>query len=308
VNESLIILIIATTVSTAIPLLLAATGETVIELSGVVNLSVEGMMLVAALTSFWCSTSFDNAWYGVFAAAMVTAGIGLVFAGLTVSLGCDQIVAGLALNIVAAGLTSYLGRTLIGVPPLAILQPVPIPVLAELPVLGPILFRQAILAYATLLFIPLVTFLLFRTNWGLNLRAVGESPDTADAAGISVLRYRYAATIVGAAIIGLAGAYLSTSIAPAWTDNLTGGRGWIAIALVIFGGWRPLTVLVGSLLFGLIEALAYHSQALNLPISTYFLQATPYLFTMVALALGAHYATRRRLGAPAALGVYWHRT
>src|SRR5581483_3822784 len=171
-----------------------------------------------------------------------------------------------------------------------------------------ILFRQPLLAYATLLCVPLVTLLLFRSAWGLNLRAVGESPDTADAAGISVPAYRYAAIMLGAAIIGLAGAYLSTSIAPAWTDNLTGGRGWIAIALVIFGGWRPATILVGSLLFGFVETLAYHSQALNLPISTYFLQATPYLFTMAALALGAHYATRRRRGAPAALGIHWHRS
>jgi simple sugar transport system permease protein len=308
VQDPLIVLIIATAVSTAIPLLLAATGQTVIELSGVVNLSVEGLMLVAALTSFWCITSVDNPWYGVFAAAIVTAGVGVIFAGLTVSLRCDQIVAGLALNIVAAGLTSYLGRNLVGVPPVGILQPVSIPVLADLPVLGPILFRLPILAYATLLFVPFMTFLLFRTNWGLNLRAVGESPDTADAAGISVQLYRYAAIVLGAAIIGLAGAYLSTSIAPAWTDNLTGGRGWIAIALVIFGRWNPLIILVGALLFGLVEALAFYSQALNLPISTYFLQATPYLFTMIVLALGAHYAMRRRLGAPAALGVHWHRS
>jgi simple sugar transport system permease protein len=308
VHDPLIVLIIATAVSTAIPLLLAATGQTVIELSGVVNLSVEGLMLIAALTSFWCITSFDNPWYGVFAAAIVTAAVGVVFAGLTVSLRCDQIVAGLALNIIAAGLTSYLGRNLVGVPPVGILQPVSIPVLADLPVLGPILFRLPILAYATLLFVPFMTFLLFRTNWGLNLRAVGESPDTADAAGISVQLYRYAAIILGAAIIGLAGAYLSTSIAPAWTDNLTGGRGWIAIALVIFGRWNPLTILVGALLFGLVEALGYYSQALNLPISTYFLQATPYLFTIIALAFGAHYATRRHLGAPAALGVHWYRS
>jgi general nucleoside transport system permease protein len=306
VHEPLIVLIIATAVSTAIPLLLAATGQTVIELSGVVHLSVEGLMLVAALTSFWFTTSFDNGWYGVFAAVLIGAGVGVIFAALTVSLRCDQIVAGLALNIVAAGLTSYLGRNLLGVPPVGILQPVSIPVLADLPVLGPILFRLPILAYATLLFVPLMTFLLFRTNWGLNLRAVGESPDTADAAGLSVQCYRYAAITLGAAIIGLAGAYLATSIAPAWTDNLTGGRGWIAIALVIFGRWNPLTILIGASLFGLIEAVAYYAQALNLPISTYFLQAAPYLFTILGLVAGAYHGARR-LGAPAALGSHWRR-
>jgi ABC-type uncharacterized transport system permease subunit len=307
VHDTLLVLILATAVGTAMPLLLAALGETVIERSGVLNLGVEGMMLIAALTAFWGSTSLGNPWYGITAAMLVIAIVGGLYAIVTVSLGCDQVVAGLALNVLAFGLTSYLGRKLVGVAPTEILEPVALPVLGDLPVLGTILFRQPIMAYVTFLLVPLLAFFLFGTRWGLNLRAVGESPNTADAAGISVTKYRYFATIAGAAIIGLAGAHLSTSIAPAWTDNLTAGRGWIALALVIFGGWSPFRVLFGALLFGIVEALAYHAQALNLPVSSYLLQALPYVFTVIALGLGAHYSRRRRLGAPAALGLFWQR-
>jgi general nucleoside transport system permease protein len=306
-HDSLLILVMATAVGTATPLLLAALGETVIERSGVLNLGVEGMMLIAALTAFWGSTSLGNPWYGILAAALVTAVVGALYAGVTVSLGCDQVVAGLALNVLAFGLTSYLGRKLVGVPPSEVLAPVTLPVLGDLPILGPIFFRQPIMAYATFLCVPLLTFFLFSTHLGLNLRAVGESPNTADAAGISVVMYRYFATVVGAGIIGLAGAHLSTSIAPAWTDNLTAGRGWIALALVIFGAWNPVGVLIGAFLFGIVEALSYHAQALNLPISSYFLQAMPYVFTVIVLGLSAHYSRRRRLGAPAALGLFWQR-
>lgn len=307
-HNSLPILIAATAVGTATPLLLAALGETVIERSGVINLGVEGMMLIAAMTAFWGSTGFGNPWYGIVIAALVTAAVGGIYALLTVGFGCDQVVAGLALNILAFGLTSYLGRKLVGVPPAEVLGSVPLPFLADLPVVGPIFFRQPIMAYVSFLFVPALTFFLYATRWGLNLRAVGESPDTADAAGISVVAYRCFAVIAGAGIIGLAGAHLSTSIAPAWTDNLTAGRGWIALALVIFGGWNPLGVLLGALLFGLVEALSFHAQALNLPISTYALQAMPYVFTVVVLALGAHYRRRRRLGAPSALGLSWQRS
>ncbi len=305
--DSLFILVLATAVGTATPLLLASLGETVIERAGVLNLGVEGMMLIAALTAFWGSTGSGNPWYGILAAAAVTAAVGAVYASVTVSLGCDQVVTGLALNVLAFGLTSYLGRKLVGVPPSEVLKSIALPLLGDLPVLGPIFFRQPIMAYAAFLFVPALSLFLFGTRWGLNLRAVGESPETADAAGVSVVGYRYIATIAGAAIIGLAGAHLSTSIAPAWTDNLTAGRGWIALALVIFGGWNPVRVLCGALLFGLVEALSYHAQALNLPISSYFLQAMPYVFTIIVLGLGAHYSRRRRLGAPAALGLFWQR-
>jgi general nucleoside transport system permease protein len=308
VHDSLFVLVLATAVGTATPLLLAALGETVIERAGVLNLGVEGMMLIAALTAFWASTNSGNPWYGIMAATLVIAIVGALYAVVTVSLGCDQVVAGLALNVLAFGLTSYLGRKLVGVAPSEILKPVPLPLLGGLPILGTIFFRQPSMAYVSYLFVPLLTLFLFGTRWGLNLRAVGESPSTADGAGISVTGYRYFATITGAAIIGLAGAHLSTSIAPAWTDNLTAGRGWIALALVIFGGWSPVGVLFGALLFGIVEALAYHAQALNLPISSYFLQAMPYVFTVVVLGLGAHYSRRRRLGAPAALGLFWRRT
>lgn len=307
-TESLAILIVATAVSAATPLMLAALGETIIERSGILNLGVEGMMLIAALTGFWGSLAFANPWYGVIAAVLVTAFIGLVFAAVTVSVGCDQVVSGLALNILAAGLTSFLGRSLIGVPPPGVLKAVQVPLLGDLPVIGKVLFTQSLMTYVAFGLAPVIAYVLYRTRVGLNLRAVGESPETADAAGVSVHLYRYGATIVGAATIGLAGAHVATSISPAWTDNLTAGRGWIALALVIFGGWKPGWVLVGAILFGIVEALAFHAQALDLPVSSYFLQVMPYGFTVLVLALSARYSQRRRLGAPAALGLYWRRS
>lgn len=306
-HDSLAILLIATAVTAATPLMLAALGETIIERSGVLNLGVEGMMLIAALTGFWGSLAFGNPWYGVLTAVVVTAAVGLIFAAVTVSVGCDQVVSGLALNILAAGLTSFLGRQLVGVPPTQVLKAVPIPLLSELPAIGRVLFTQSLMTYVAILMAPALAYVLYRTRTGLNLRAVGESPDTADAAGVSVKLYRYGATVAGAAVIGLAGAHVATAIAPAWTDNLTAGRGWIALSLVIFGAWRPVWVVMGAVLFGIVEALTFHAQALNLAVSSYFLQAMPYGFTVLVLALSARYSQRRRLGAPAALGLHWRR-
>src|SRR5205807_1098385 len=172
------------------------------EHSGVQNLGIEGLMLIGALTAFWASVHLGTPWAGVIAAVVVAGGVGLVYASLTVSLGTDQVVTGLALNILAAGLTSYLGRALVGLPPRASFGSVPIPGLSHIPVLGPVFFHQTIFTYASYLMVPALTLALFHTRWGLHLRAVGESPGTADAAGLSVVGFRYAATILGAALVG----------------------------------------------------------------------------------------------------------
>ena len=287
--------------------MLASLGEALTEHSGVQNLGIEGLMLIGALAAFWASVRLGTPWAGMAAAVLVVGGVGVLYAGLTVSLGSDQVVTGLALNIVAAGLTSYLGRPLVGLPPRASFGPVAVPGLVHIPILGPVFFHQSIFTYASYLMVPALVLGLFHTRWGLHLRAVGESPETADAAGLSVVGFRYAATTLGAALVGMAGANISTAVANAWTDNLTGGRGWIALALVIFAGWQPLRVMLGAYLFGVVETLAFHAQALGLPISSYLLQTLPYLFTAAVLALSARRAIRLRLGAPAALGRFWLR-
>ncbi len=306
-DNSVFILVAATAVAAATPLMLAALGELIIERAGVLNLGVEGMLLIAALVAFSVGVDFGNFWIGIAVSLVFAAVVGALFAWLTIILRCDQVVTGLALNILAAGLTSFLGRSLIGVPPPQVLGRVPVPLLSDIPIFGPVLFDQPLLTYFSFALAPVLFFALFRTQWGLNLRAVGESPDSADATGLSVNGYRIGAVILGSVIIGLAGAHISTAVTPAWTDNLTSGRGWIALALVIFGGWEPVRVLIGALFFGLVEALAYHAQAINLPVSTYALQALPYLFTVVVLAWGAIRISGRRFGAPAALGVPWRR-
>jgi ABC-type uncharacterized transport system permease subunit len=304
-DELILVSLAATAVAAATPLVLAALGEMIIERAGILNLGVEGMMLIAALVAFGSGISFGSPWIGIIIALVVSVLVGGLFAWLTISLGCDQVVAGLALNILSAGLTSFLGRPFIGVPPMQVLGSVALPGLANLPFIGPIFFNQSALTYVAFLIVPLLSLGLFRTRCGLNLRAVGENSDTADAAGVPVNAYRITAVMVGASLIGLAGAHISTAVTPTWTDNLVGGRGWIALALVIVGNWKPARVFAAAFLFGLIESLSYHAQALDLPVSTYALQALPYAFTVAILAFGA---TRvRRFGAPAMLGLSWTR-
>lgn len=304
-DSAIVISLCVTAIAAATPIALAALGEMIIERAGILNLGVEGMMLIAALVAFSASVTLGNPWLGVGLAALVGLFVGVLFGFLTITLRCDQVVTGLALNILAAGLTSFLGRPFIGVPPTKVLGSVPIPALSSLPALGRIFFDQSMLTYVAYLAVPVLTYVLFKTRHGLNVRAVGESPDTADAAGIPVNGYRIAAVAFGSIFIGLAGAHISTAVTPTWTDNLVGGRGWIALALVIVGGWKPVGVFSGALLFGVIESLSYHAQALNFPVSVYALQALPYAFTVAILALGA--VRSRRFGPPAMLSLPWSR-
>jgi general nucleoside transport system permease protein len=305
VGEQIYISLLATAVAAATPIMLAALGELVIERVGLINLGVEGMMLIAALVAFAVGVNFGNSWIGIAIATFVLIIVGIGFGWLTIELKCDQVVSGLAFNILAAGLTSFLGRPYIGVAPEQVLGNVPIPFLSAVPVIGVIFLNQSIMTYVSFLLVPVIWFVLFKTRTGLNLRAVGESADAADAAGIAVNAYRFGAVGVGAAIIGLAGADISTAVTPTWTDNLVGGRGWIALALVIVGGWKPQRVLGGALLFGFVESLSYHAQALNIPISVYILQALPYAFTVLVLVIGANRA--REAQPPAMLGISWSR-
>jgi len=313
VNNSLTVVLLASGIAYGTPLLYASLGELLAERSGVLNLGVEGMMLVGAVMGFWTVQRLHTgaglslaAAIGV--AAVAGAAMALIHAFLVITLRASQIVSGLALTIFAgaAGLSSYLGNdlNLADAPARHTFHAIFPSSVQRWPVVGPIVFGQNILVYASWLCVVAVWLYLSKTRPGLNVRAVGESPATADAMGISVTAYRYAHTLVGGAFAGVAGAAFTLAITPQWVSGITGGAGWIAIALVIFAFWRPELCLVGAYFFGALQALAPQLQAreINLGPTVLWTSTLPYVMTIVVLVLASASSARRRLGAPAALG------
>jgi ABC-type uncharacterized transport system permease subunit len=318
VNNSLLVVVLASGVTYGTPLLYAALGELLTERSGVLNLGVEGMMLVGAVMGFWTverlSTNTGLALAAAIGVAMVAGGaMAAIHAFLVITLRASQIVSGLALTIFAGavGLSSYLGNdlNLADEPANHQFNPVFPTSMQHWPIVGPIVFGQNVLVYASWLLVAALAFYLNRTRFGLNVRAVGESPAAADAMGISVTRYRYLHTIAGGALAGVGGATFTLAITPQWVDGITQGAGWIAIALVIFAFWRPELCLVGAYFFGALQALAPELQArqINLGPTVLWTSALPYVATIAVLVVVSTSSGRRRLGAPAALGVAYAR-
>jgi general nucleoside transport system permease protein len=313
VNNSLLVLVIASGVLYGTPLLYAALGELLAERSGVLNLGVEGMMLVGAVMGFWTVQRVHGASTFVLVgaigvAAIAGAAMAAIHAFLVITLRANQIVSGLALTIFAgaAGLSSYLGNDLdlAGSPAKHQFQDVFPKSMQDLPVIGPIVFGQSVLVYVSWACVVAVALYLRRTRPGLNVRAVGESPAAADAMGVNVAAYRYAHTLVGGAFAGIGGATFSLSITPQWVDGITEGAGWIAIGLVIFAFWRPTLCLVGAYFFGALTYLPLALQSRDILTRWQALmQALPYVATIVALVLVSSRAARLRFGAPAALGL-----
>ena len=311
-NNSLVVVVLASGVLYGTPLLYAALGEVLAERSGVLNLGVEGMMLMGAVMGFWAVERVPGPTALILAAsigvaALAGAVMAAIHAFLVITLWANQIVSGLALTIFAgaAGLSSYLGNDLqlSGKPANHQFQEVLPSSWQNLPVVGPIIFGQSLLVYASWVCVVLVALYLTRTRLGLNLRAVGESPAAADAMGVNVSRYRYAHTLIGGAFAGVGGAAFSLSITPQWVDGLTQGAGWIAIALVIFAFWRPTLCLLGAYFFGAFTALPFALQGHGVTLAPELFQTLPYIATIVALVLVSSRAARLRFGAPAALGL-----
>jgi general nucleoside transport system permease protein len=314
VNNALLVVLLASGVAYGTPLLYASLGELLAERSGVLNLGVEGMMLVGAVMGFW-TVQRVHANTGVALAAAIAvaavfgAAMALIHAFLVITLRASQIVSGLALTIFAgaAGLSSYLGNdlNLADQPANHQFNPVFPSSMQNWPIVGPIVFGQNVLVYASWVLVVLVWLYLSRTRPGLNVRAVGESPATADAMGIHVARYRYLHTLAGGALAGVGGATFTLALTPQWVSGITGGAGWIAIALVIFAFWRPELCLVGAYFFGALQALSPQLQARQIELGPTELWANslPYIATIVVLVLVSASGARRRLGAPAALGV-----
>ena len=314
VNDSFLVVIVAAAVLYGTPLLYAALGELLAERSGVLNLGVEGMMLVGAVMGFWAVQRLEvssglSLALALGVAALAGGAMALIHAFLVVTLRANQIVSGLALTIFAgaAGLSAYLGNelNLSGAPAEHAFSALDVLGLADLPVVGPIVFGQSALVYLSWAVALGIAVYLARTRPGLNVRAVGESPAAADAMGIDVTAYRYGHTVVGGALAGIGGACFSLQLTPQWVVGLTGGAGWIAVALVIFAFWRADLCVLGAYLFGAFSALPLTLQARGwlTEVPSEVFQSLPYVMTIVVLVAVSSGAAKRRLGAPAALGV-----
>ncbi len=295
--------ILLTVITAATPLLLAAIGELVVERSGVLNLGVEGMMIMGAATGVAVAIVTGSSIAGVLAAIGAGMALAALFALLTLGLAANQVASGLALTIFGLGLSGVVGAPFVGIQREGIKR-IEVPFLSELPVIGPVLFRQDPFVYASIALVVGVAWFLWRTKAGLVLRACGENPVSAHALGYPVLRIRLYAVLFGGACAGLAGAYLSLVLTPFWTAGMTAGRGWIALAIVVFASWLPLRAMLGAYLFGGLIILQLHAQTAGVNIPSQFLAALPYLITIVALTLIM--AARRSAGrgsvAPASLG------
>jgi simple sugar transport system permease protein len=291
-------------------LALAAMGEVLTERVGVFNLGLEGLMALGGMTAIVTVAHVPSAPVGMLAAIVVGLAAGAVFSAAVVLARANQTLCGLALTISGTGLAAALGHTYAGQPAKATFEGVSIPFLSDLPVLGRAVFSQNLLIYVIWIVLPLALhFLLFQTRHGINLRSVGENPSAADAAGVSVTLLRFTYVVVGAGFAGAAGAYLTLAFVPSWSDGITGGRGWIAVALVIFAGFRPINAAAGAFLFGLITALGFVGQARNWPVPPAFLSMLPYVGTMAFMILPVLISRRaqRRLAAPASLGLAYYR-
>lgn len=293
--------ILLTVITAATPLVISAMGELVTERAGVLNLGVEGMMIMGAVGAFATAQVTGSPYLGVLAGMATGAVFSLLFGFLTLTLVANQVATGLALTILGLGVSGNLGESFVGVPGVKLPQIV-FPLLSDIPVIGPILFKQDLIFYLSIALVVGVNWFLFKTRAGLKVRAIGDSHGSAHALGIDVIRTRYLAVLFGGACAGLAGAQLSLIYTPQWVENMSAGRGWIALALVVFASWRPWRVLAGGYLFGAVTIGQLHAQALGIGVPSQFLSALPYIATIVVLIIISHNRRTTLINTPACLG------
>ena len=309
------IIILQAGVASGTVLLFATIGEIFAERSGVLNLGVEGMMLISAMSAFSVSIATGNPWLGVLVAMLAAGLLSQIHAFIVITLQGDQVVSGLALTFLGTGISLVLGEGLSKAGTVSLLPNFSFPLLSQIPIIGPIFFTgHSILVYVGYLLVPLAWYYINRTRPGMHLRAVGEQPSSADSLGISVYRIRYFYVFVGGLLAGLAGATISLAISPGWFSELTtAGQGWIAVGLVIFAQWDPVRAAFGAYTFGALRRLILDIQGPNIllglanpfyynPYLGFFLQMLPYAFTIIVLVIGSREAVRKRIGSPAALG------
>jgi ABC-type uncharacterized transport system permease subunit len=311
VNESTIVLTAFAAIGLGTPIVFATLGEIITERAGVLNLGVQGMMLVGAVSGFWATFRTGNLVLGVAAAMLAGAALSLIHAFSSITLRVSQIVSGIALTLFGSGLASFIGRTgsppLVGQPSRETFEPLLTSGIADWPVVGPLIFGHDTLVYVSWLVVAAASYYLFRTKMGLTLRAVGEDPASADAAGVEVARVRYFHVMMGGALAGLGGAYFSLALVPSWQDDPIGAAGWIAIALVILASWRPWRALFAAYLFGAAGRLNFTFQTLGVSVPANLLAMIPFVLAIIAMIVLTSGKRARLLGAPAALGLPYAR-
>jgi simple sugar transport system permease protein len=293
--------LILTVITAATPLLLAGVGEAVVERAGVLNLGVEGMMVMGAVSGFGAAYVTGSPYLGVVASILAGTGLALLFAILTQTFLANQVASGLALTLLGLGLSGLIGEAFVGLPGTKV-EKLVFPALSDIPFIGRILFAQDLIVYLSFLLTAVVSYVLFRTRLGLVVRAIGNNHDSAHALGYGVIAIRYLCILFGGACAGLAGGYLSLAYTPQWIENMTAGRGWIALALVVFASWLPWRVAVGAYLFGAVTILGFFVQGMGWGIPSQFLSSLPYIVTIIALVIISASRTISRAAAPACLG------
>jgi general nucleoside transport system permease protein len=293
--------ILLTVITAATPLVIAAFGELVTERAGVLNLGVEGMMIMGAVGAFAAAQATGSPYIGLLAGIATGAVFSLLFGFLTLTLVTNQVATGLALTILGLGASGMLGESYVGIPGIKVPQ-VYIPYLSDIPFIGPVLFHQDLVFYLSIALVIGINWFLFKSRRGLKLRAIGDNHGSAHALGIDVIRTRYLAVMFGGACAGLAGAQLSLVYTPQWVENMAAGRGWIALALVVFASWRPWRVLAGGYLFGAVSIGQLHAQAFGIGIPSQFLSMLPYAATIVVLIIISHNRRTTLINTPASLG------
>jgi simple sugar transport system permease protein len=310
------IIVLQAGVATGTVLLFATIGEILTERSGVMNLGVEGMMLIGAMSGFGTAVMTGSPWLGLLVAMLAAGLLSQIHAFICIQLQADQVVSGLSLTFLCTGVSLVLGENLNKAGTISLLPTITIPLISQIPVLGQIFFtNQSIMVYIGYLLIPLTWYFIYHTRPGMHLRAVGEYPAAADTLGINVYRLRYFYVFIGGLLVGLSGATISLAISPGWFSELTtAGQGWIAVGLVIFAQWDPIRAAFGSYVFGALRRLildiqgpkmlfAMRNPFYYMPYWGFFLEMLPYAFTIIVLVIGSREAIRKRLGAPAALGI-----
>lgn len=311
-SEALIVSLLAGAIRIVIPLILAAIGELIAQRSGVMNLGVEGMMLMGCFVGFYVTHETGSASIGIIFAVLASLTMSLIFAFMTITLKLEQFVTGLALNILAAGLTTFWFRAFYDIyrtetgsalpPTIDILESVEIPLLSDIPYLGEILFSQNWLAYFAYVLVPLTWFFLYKTRYGLELRCLGENPKAIDVKGLSVTVRRYSAVLFGGAMAGLGGAFISVGSSVQFVPDMVAGRGWLAIVIVIAGNWLPYRVVIAALIFALLGSFQLHVQAIGIDFPHQFLMALPFVVAILAMIWG-----KAKSEAPAALALPYRR-
>ncbi len=304
-NADTLMNILVATIAAGTPLVYAALGELIVEKSGVLNLGVEGMMLVGAISGFITMAKTGSLLLALSCGMLAGALMALIFAVLTLSLMANQVASGLALTIFGVGLSAFMGMEYTSVA-LKGVSELNIPILGEIPILGRLVFSYDILIYLSLVLMAAIMWFLYKTRAGLILRAIGESPKSGHALGFSVIGIRYLAVLFGGAMAGLGGVYLACAYTPMWAEGMVAGRGWVSLALVVFATWRPLRVMAGAYLFGGVTILQFHIQGLGFEIPSQVLSMLPYLATIMVLVIISRDKNVIRLNSPASLGITFH--